>query len=135
MWDHRIPPGKAASGPAFWRRPAPPFATIRRFKRCSGGSLPERIMPLSPSIADIVIRILLTVIASAAIGLERGERGLAVGLRSSLLVALAACFAMVLGNLLLNTVGKAPNSFVNFDIMRLPLGILSGVGFIGGGAI
>jgi putative Mg2+ transporter-C (MgtC) family protein len=92
-------------------------------------------MPLSPSVADIVIRILLTVIASAAIGLERGERGKAAGLRTTMLVALAACFAMVLGNLLLNTVGKAPNSFVNFDIMRLPLGILSGVGFIGGGAI
>src|ERR1700679_2695562 len=28
-----------------------------------------------------------------------------------------------------------PDSFVKFDPMRLPLGILSGIGFIGGGAI
>jgi putative Mg2+ transporter-C (MgtC) family protein len=30
---------------------------------------------------------------------------------------------------------KKSDSFVNFDVMRLPLGILTGVGFIGGGAI
>jgi putative Mg2+ transporter-C (MgtC) family protein len=42
---------------------------------------------------------------------------------------------MLQANLLLATVGKRPDSFVNFDVMRLPLGILTGVGFIGGGAI
>ena len=31
--------------------------------------------------------------------------------------------------------GKTPESFVVMDLMRLPLGILTGVGFIGGGAI
>jgi putative Mg2+ transporter-C (MgtC) family protein len=38
-------------------------------------------------------------------------------------------------NLLLPTVGRASNSFVAMDPMRLPLGVLTGVGFIGGGAI
>jgi len=42
---------------------------------------------------------------------------------------------MLQANLLLGTVGKKADSFVNFDVMRLPLGILTGVGFIGGGAI
>jgi putative Mg2+ transporter-C (MgtC) family protein len=31
--------------------------------------------------------------------------------------------------------GRRPDSFVMNDLMRLPLGILTGVGFIGGGAI
>jgi putative Mg2+ transporter-C (MgtC) family protein len=37
--------------------------------------------------------------------------------------------------LLLRTDGKASDSFLTMDPMRLPLGILSGVGFIGAGAI
>jgi putative Mg2+ transporter-C (MgtC) family protein len=57
------------------------------------------------------------------------------GLRTTLLVCLAASVAMIQTNLLLMTVGKTQDSFVVMDIMRLPLGILSGMGFIGAGAI
>jgi putative Mg2+ transporter-C (MgtC) family protein len=42
---------------------------------------------------------------------------------------------MILANLLLVTTGKGPDSFVSMDVMRLPLGILTGMGFIGAGAI
>jgi putative Mg2+ transporter-C (MgtC) family protein len=51
------------------------------------------------------------------------------------LVCLAAAVAMMQANLLLATAGKAPDSFSALDPMRLPLGILTGMGFIGGGAI
>jgi putative Mg2+ transporter-C (MgtC) family protein len=57
------------------------------------------------------------------------------GLRTTLMVCLAATVAMIEANLLLPTVGRASNSFVMIDPMRLPLGVLTGVGFIGGGAI
>jgi len=42
---------------------------------------------------------------------------------------------MIQANLLLATIGKTANWFVTLDLMRLPLGILTGMGFIGGGAI
>ena len=42
---------------------------------------------------------------------------------------------MILTNILLPVTGKTPESFAVMDPMRLPLGILTGVGFIGGGAI
>jgi putative Mg2+ transporter-C (MgtC) family protein len=92
-------------------------------------------MSLTLSWGDIALRIALTTLAGAAIGFERGERGHAAGLRTTILVALAACLAMIQANLLMPTAGKAPDSFVVLDLMRLPLGILSGVGFIGAGAI
>ena len=57
------------------------------------------------------------------------------GMRTTTLVSLAACVAMIQANLLLNQEGKAGDSFVVLDLMRLPLGILSGMGFIGAGAI
>jgi putative Mg2+ transporter-C (MgtC) family protein len=92
-------------------------------------------MPLTLTWTEVALRILLTVLASAAIGFDRGERGHAAGLRTTILVALAACLAMIQANLLMPTSGKASDSFVVLDLMRLPLGILSGVGFIGAGAI
>src|SRR5271157_3046092 len=42
---------------------------------------------------------------------------------------------MIQTNLLMPTAGRTAESFVTLDLMRLPLGILTGMGFIGGGAI
>lgn len=84
---------------------------------------------------EILLRIGLTVIASGLIGLNRGEHGHAAGLRTTILVCLAASLSMIQVNLLLGMTGKAANSFIVMDLMRLPLGILSGMGFIGAGAI
>jgi putative Mg2+ transporter-C (MgtC) family protein len=63
------------------------------------------------------------------------ERGRPAGLRTTILVSFAACISMIQTNLLLGVVGKHPDSFVVMDLMRFPLGILTGMGFIGGGAI
>lgn len=92
-------------------------------------------MPLYPSWEDIALRITLTVVAGAVIGFNRGVRGHAAGLRTTILVALAAAVAMIQANVLLPVAGKTPSSFGVMDLMRMPLGILTGVGFIGAGTI
>jgi putative Mg2+ transporter-C (MgtC) family protein len=92
-------------------------------------------MPLYPSWSEVAARLLLTMIAGAIIGTNRGVRGHAAGLRTTILVGLAASVAMVQANVLLSVEGKTNTSFAVMDLMRLPLGILTGVGFIGGGAI
>lgn len=92
-------------------------------------------MPLSLSWQVIALRLGLSVLAGALIGINRGEHGHPAGLRTTLLVCLAAAVAMIQVNLLLNMTGKEGGSFVVMDLMRLPLGILSGMGFIGAGAI
>jgi putative Mg2+ transporter-C (MgtC) family protein len=84
---------------------------------------------------EIILRLAATFVAGALIGLNRSEEARPAGLRTTLLVCLAASIAMIQTNALLNTVGKAPDSFIVMDLMRLPLGILSGMGFIGAGAI
>jgi len=92
-------------------------------------------LPLHLSWSDIAIRLLCTVLAGALIGINRGEHGRPAGLRTTLLVSLAASLSMIQMNLLLPVAGKPPGSFAVLDLMRLPLGILSGMGFIGAGAI
>ena len=84
---------------------------------------------------EIGIRLVCTIAAGAAIGFDRGEHGRPAGLRTTILVSLAACIAMLQVALLMPTAGKHSDSFVVLDLMRLPLGILSGMGFIGAGAI
>lgn len=84
---------------------------------------------------DVALRLALAVLAGISIGYNRSEQGKAAGLRTTLMVCLAATVATIEVNLLLPTAGRAPNSFVMIDPMRLPLGVLTGVGFIGGGAI
>lgn len=83
----------------------------------------------------IALRLALTVIAGALLGMERSNTGHAAGLRTTLLVTLAASVAMLQMNLLIPTNGKPHDSYAVMDLMRLPLGILTGVGFIGAGAI
>src|SRR6202167_4927539 len=92
-------------------------------------------MPLALTWADIGLRVALTILAGAVLGYDRDVEGHPAGLRTMILVALAACLAMLQANWLMNSVGKTPDSFVVLDLMRLPLGILTGIGFIGGGAI
>jgi putative Mg2+ transporter-C (MgtC) family protein len=93
------------------------------------------MMPVHPGWGAIALRLFLAVVAGTLIGINRDERGRAAGLRTTLLVCLAACIAMLQANLLMDTQGKPATSFVSMDVMRLPLGILSGIGFIGAGAI
>jgi putative Mg2+ transporter-C (MgtC) family protein len=92
-------------------------------------------VPLHLEWSAIILRLALSALASAAIGVNRGEKDRPVGLRTTMLVTLAAAISMVQVNLLLPVAGKAQDSFVVMDLMRLPLGILSGMGFIGAGAI
>jgi putative Mg2+ transporter-C (MgtC) family protein len=92
-------------------------------------------MPLTLTWEQIALRILLATVASMLIGLNRDERGHPAGIRTTMLVCLAACLAQLQANLLLPTAGKTMSSFSVLDLERLPLGILSGIGFIGAGVI
>ena len=92
-------------------------------------------MPIQLGWQEIALRLTLTVVAGALVGLDRGEHGRPAGLRTTLLVCLAAAVSMIQANVLLSTAGKAADSYVTLDLMRLPLGILTGMGFIGAGAI
>src|SRR5262249_33168601 len=84
---------------------------------------------------EIALRLTLTMVAGGLIGFNRGEQGRPAGLRTIMLVCLAAALSMIQANLLLGTANRPQESFVMLDLMRLPLGVLSGVGFSGGGGI
>jgi putative Mg2+ transporter-C (MgtC) family protein len=92
-------------------------------------------MPTQIEWPEIALRLLLALAAGLLIGLNRSRHGHAAGLRTTMLVCLAATVAMLQVNVMLATGGRKADSFIMLDLMRLPLGILSGIGFIGAGAI
>lgn len=84
---------------------------------------------------DVFLRVGAAVLASALIGFDRGTRGRIAGLRTTIPMCLAAVGAMIEADLTLAVTGHTPQSFTVMDALRFPLGILSGIGFIGAGAI
>lgn len=92
-------------------------------------------LPLQLGWGQIALRLALTVLISLLVGFNRSEHGKRAGMVTTMLVSLAASLAMIQVNLLLPMAGRVAASFVMNDLMRLPLGILTGVGFIGAGAI
>lgn len=76
------------------------------------------------------ISILLTVLLTGIVGFEREKRGRSAGLRTHLLVGVGSCLIMII------SIYGFPALFgEKRDVARLAAGVLTGVGFLGAGAI
>ena len=80
---------------------------------------------------EICLRLVLSCIMGGIIGYERQMRHKSAGLRTNMLVALGSCLIMLLSQSLYDNVeGKT-----NADPARLAAQVVSGIGFLGAGAI
>ncbi|MGE0435181.1 MAG: MgtC/SapB family protein [Planctomycetota bacterium] len=77
---------------------------------------------------DVLLRIGAATACGLLIGLEREWRGQPAGIRTHVVLAVGACLAMILG---LEIAASAKLS----DPQRIPAQVISGVGFLGAGAI
>ena len=81
--------------------------------------------------SDIMMRSILTVILSGFIGLERQMHKRYAGLRTHILVSLGSCLIM-LTSLYVFDIYKDK---VPLDPARIAAGVITGIGFLGAGAI
>ena len=80
---------------------------------------------------EICLRLVLSCVMGGVIGYERQMRHKLAGLRTNMLVALGSCLIMLLSQSLYDNVeGKT-----NADPARLAAQVVSGIGFLGAGAI
>lgn len=77
---------------------------------------------------EIVIRILVAVVFSGIIGLERGLKNRAAGFRTYMLVCLGSCVIMLTNQYIFQSTGAG-------DPVRLGAQVVSGIGFLGAGTI
>jgi putative Mg2+ transporter-C (MgtC) family protein len=90
-------------------------------------------MPLE---LELVLRLLLAAVLAGAIGLEREIRDQPAGFRTHMLVALGAClFAVVSAYGWVPFVEENPNLQIRVDPTRIAAQIVTGIGFLGAGAI
>lgn len=86
---------------------------------------------------EILVRLGLTLLAGFILGIERERHGRAAGLRTTMLVSLAACVLMIISDSFylksLTASGSGPSWHP--DPARLAAGALSGMGFLGAGVI
>ena len=80
---------------------------------------------------QIILRLVLTVVLSGLIGLERQMHKRTAGLRTHILVSLGSCLIM-LTSLYVFDIYKG---VANLDPSRIAAGVITGIGFLGAGTI
>ena len=75
------------------------------------------------TVTEIILRLILAAILSGVIGLEREWKGKPAGLRTNILVGVGAALIMIISQ-----------EFTT-DPARIAAGVITGIGFLGGGII
>ncbi|MDT8387824.1 MAG: MgtC/SapB family protein [Thiogranum sp.] len=83
----------------------------------------------------ITLRLILALLAGAVIGFERSYHGRPAGLRTHTLVAAASALLMLLTVYQWELLKDVPLETVRVDPTRMGQGIMTGIGFLGAGAI
>lgn len=88
-----------------------------------------------PLDVELFLRILLGTVLGGVIGFERDLRGRSAGLRTHAIVALASATFMVVSTRFSFFQGYRPGELIQVDPSRIASCIVSGIGFLGAGAI
>jgi putative Mg2+ transporter-C (MgtC) family protein len=83
--------------------------------------------------SSVLFRVFLSLVLGGAIGLEREMHGRPAGLRTHVMVCLGAAILMLASEYTQKTLGEAGPAVFNPD--RVAAGIITGIGFLGAGAI
>lgn len=81
------------------------------------------------NLASMALRFLLAAIGGGIIGMSRGRRQHAAGMRTHLLVCIGAASVMITSQYVVTDLGLAT------DVLRMPAQVISGIGFLGAGSI
>lgn len=82
---------------------------------------------------DILLRLLLALLLGGLVGLERERKNWAAGLRTHMMVCLGSALIMIVSSFGFSDILGADN--VTLDPSRVAAQVVSGIGFIGAGAI
>ena len=84
---------------------------------------------------EVFIRVGFAMVAGLILGLERESHGRAAGLKTTILACVASCLAMILSEDFYRESLNQGAGMMRPDRARLAAGILTGIGFLGAGAI
>ena len=82
-----------------------------------------------------IIAIVLSIVLCGMIGLEREKRGRSAGLRTHLLVGVGSAIVMIISIYGFPAIFSNREGAMTRDVARLAAGVITGVGFLGAGAV
>lgn len=113
------------------RAPAAHAADMDQFDRL----IHDWLAHLTPT-GEALVRIALAAVLGALVGLEREFRGRQAGFRTNLLVCLGSALVMLVSIRLATHPWKVIGDYnINVDPGRIAYGVMTGIGFLGAGAI
>ena len=80
----------------------------------------------------VIVRLLIAAFLGAIVGIERGKMNRPAGARTHLIVCVGSALVMLLGIEMRDIYGV---QYANVDVTRLGAQVVSGIGFLGAGAI
>lgn len=86
-------------------------------------------------LAEAMARVGLAGVMGGLVGLEREVRGRQAGFRTNMLVCIGSCLVMLVSIHVVDAVKPHPGITVNSDPARIAYGVMTGIGFLGAGAI
>ncbi len=84
---------------------------------------------------EMLLRVACSVVLGAAVGYERELSGRPAGLRTHLLVSLASALFMLVSTQFVYYQHYRPDELVSVDTSRIAASVVTGMGFLGAGAI
>ena len=84
---------------------------------------------------DAILRLILAALLGAVIGYDREIKSKPAGMRTHMLVAMGAALFMNLSIMIGTDLEAAKTQVPRIDMARIPAAVVTGVGFLGGGAI
>jgi putative Mg2+ transporter-C (MgtC) family protein len=82
------------------------------------------------NIGDILLKLGLALVLGGAIGIERETSHKPAGFRTNVLICLTSAMLMIMAEMFVGKAGTGTDS-----VMRIAAGVITGVGFLGAGAI
>lgn len=86
------------------------------------------------SFQEILLRVVLAIAFGLVLGLERDRKNKPIDFRAYMIVAVSTCVIAILGQELYSDYSSA-NDVVSLDLSKIISGVLTGIGFLGAGAI
>lgn len=83
---------------------------------------------------EVVLRAMLAGLMGFALGMDRDKKNKPIGQRAYMIVAITTCLLAVMGQELYADFDHTDN-FIKLDLGKVVAGVLTGIGFLGAGAI
>lgn len=89
----------------------------------------------SLSYGELVIRLLLAAIIGFVLGYDRKQKNKPLGYQAFSIICIITCLIAIMGSELYAHYTDADNGILHLDLSRIIAGTLTGIGFLGAGAI